>query len=1751
MLRYTILLVLLTLATSLLYAQQPCDIAIVGDFESRCVIPEKVGSVEELDADLVACQGMTVNYTVMPVPTGANPPQWTWSVTGEDSYTDHGDGTLTVTWGTGPAGQLSVTDGQCTRTRRVRLVAPPEVHAVSTPSYTVDALGQKVITLCAGSPLTFTDSSIPTDGNGLAGVFWQCSAGTASTESFTIGAVMHGDIVTHRVYNHCGCYDEEQYNVVQGDTLGLGCYGTVCENATVTYTATNPVTCSTYMWYVEGGTIVDGQNTPSVTVQWDRPQDGYGVIALDGDLCGGSACPALLSRRIPVVQDRLPIEGPATVCVGATEEYSLPLFAATEYTWSVTPSADVQTYPVNGANKMRLVFEEPGVYTIKVTYDCDILGCGPYESETLTVTVQEPLLITGRNRICFHDACALATSPVAAVTWSVRDMDAGTDLPALTATGATFSTAAFPHAGRYRITAESPLHCRPAAFLLTVEALPPQVAVADLDPDNPDVSCPHSSIRLEGSPADPRYTLLWMPACTTATPSMVSANQATVNYGAEVCDVNVYLFDRVTGCRSETPYVHTVAPFALASLANSLPGFVTACPGSLVSFGNSHVPWQKGVLYRWELEQSEQRCASIQGDATSNTANIQLNILPTPPHAHTFHVYLIRDWCGGADTHSVEIKVTDTIPPANITVTPDPATLCPNGVTNLTATGCGSQYLWSVNNSVGIPDGSSWQWGSGQSGTYTVRAACSSYDYCDNEAYFASGTALVTVTTGLPYTGLEYDVSTGDISLVPFVAPCPNCTYQWTVDDMAVFGATPYIDCRGEGIYACTVTDGLNNCTATYTLNVTVPCSGDCVPLAVWETDFDYCTGILSMQAASPFATSWMVDGGEYENISTVTANTATVQLKSVGTYHISAYNGNLSLCEAGQFTKTVEFLPDFGLEASCTTIVVHNQSQYLDGTRTVTVTLRSHASGLDIDSYTFQLSSDGCHFNPSLGIDDPNNRYDLYLTDYGGTPLDCFLGTVSIVTNGSNQLTIITSNTLDQTHTCDNIPIKLTATLRDGVSVASVHWAFGDGSQLESNGNNVFHTYGKSSPLSYLLSATATDEYGCQYSGSLNITSVGNTLIGNDQNHSYIHYDNPEGCPYVSSQELYFNNRITDNPNGTYLWWWSSGNATGIPFYAFFTDNYYVRVRDANYCLAEAMMNVPFLQGPTVTIVPDETLYCVDDELFFHGAPGPDSNQYTYVWSITIPSNPPQTVPLQATTATVSYTPQQSGTYTLYLRLTNSDGCSDITSFPFLVNAKPAPPTVSYNGNRCIHTPPVVLQGGGSSAGLYHWSCGDYGHDGYYFYPGRATAYYYDPATGCRSDTAGLTIEPAPDMDAVLSGCYELCTSIDELRVWGITTFDQVVGWKWFRDGSGIDNGQDNFLSHPLTLPIPGPDRYYLRADYGGSCSVFSAPLDITQTDYCPCDSLEVKYTVTPLLKNCQLKYHITVTVTNLSLRTRCLSSVAWIDMANGNNMSTDFISQTLAPSGNYVFNVTLTVNELPPFSATLRITDDCQLCVQDIILDLTPNIPCHTSIGEASFTVNTYLASTVAAYFDLSFDLTLGGVPPDALLGFWCEPPMVVNYLYSSPYVQGLGMLDPGRLAQMAQQGEQVCFYALTCTNNILCLMEYCIKASELLDLLYPSNPREFPEKRKGAQTAVGAASETEVVLNPNPTTGNVEVTGAGGVVEEVLVMDMYGRQAARFEGTGTFDVRGLPSGSYIVRIKAVSPTGTKVYYRKLIKK
>lgn len=81
---------------------------ITGDFEPQCLVPiEKRGYLNEYPYEMVACQGSTVVYTanIEGYATGIE-----WNVLGADSYLVSNDGqNITVTWGDGDAGQLTLT----------------------------------------------------------------------------------------------------------------------------------------------------------------------------------------------------------------------------------------------------------------------------------------------------------------------------------------------------------------------------------------------------------------------------------------------------------------------------------------------------------------------------------------------------------------------------------------------------------------------------------------------------------------------------------------------------------------------------------------------------------------------------------------------------------------------------------------------------------------------------------------------------------------------------------------------------------------------------------------------------------------------------------------------------------------------------------------------------------------------------------------------------------------------------------------------------------------------------------------------------------------------------------------------------------------------------------------------------------------------------------------------------------------------------------------------------------------------------------------------------------------------------------------------------------------------------------------------------------------------------------------------------------------------------------------------------------
>lgn len=161
-----------------------------------------------------------------------------------------------------------------------------------------------------------------------------------------------------------------------------------------------------------------------------------------------------------------------------------------------------------------------------------------------------------------------------------------------------------------------------------------------------------------------------------------------------------------------------------------------------------------------------------------------------------------------------------------------------------------------------------------------------------------------------------------------------------------------------------------------------------------------------------------------------------------------------------------------------------------------------------------------------------------------------------------------------------------------------------------------------------------------------------------------------------------------------------------------------------------------------------------------------------------------------------------------------------------------------------------------------------------------------------------------------------------------------------------------------------------------------------------------------------------------------------------------------------------------------------------------------------------------------------------------------MITGYSYdaSTGTLSGSGMLDAALLSQLAAAGETVCFHALLCVDGKLCKYTFCILAQDLIDDL------DIVIRNSNNKGSVRARSETGSdlpALQPNPTTGEVRVTGAKGEVAEAAVLDMHGRQVALFPGTDCFNVSSLAAGTYIVRLKVREGDSHQTYYLKLVKK
>lgn len=1736
-----------------------CDIVISGNFDSDCIFDFKDEVTDEYPDLLIACKHSSVTYTAY-ANTGSNSTlNYNWEVFGHSSLSVSGN-QISVDWSDNEWGMVVVTatspDGDtCTVFRRVKLIDNPTVGIASVPPFTILPDGRKVVRVCQGASVQFIDQSSAGNSD-IAGYHWECrQAAPSSTPDYLVEDIYRNDVVIHRVYNNCGCFDEDSIEIemIDGANLELECYGTVCENAIVTYHTLSPL-CSEYHWYVDGGTIIAGQGSPDPVVQWDHPSGGYGVIGLDGVLCGEIACPTLMSRKIPVIQDRLPVEGPTELCIGDAVVFSLPLFGSTEYNWSISPSAGVNTDMMSQANEVRLVFNQAGTYHLRCSYRCEFLDCGPFDAEPITIIVRPKLDITGNSQICLSNACSLLASPSVNAAWTAFDLANGNSVVA-TQQGSSFSHT-FDTPGRYLITAEHPDYCGPATFVMTVKDVPPAPTINDLDPANRHTACPGLGIALSGTPSQPNYSLVWQPTDPSASPQLYSGDSVTISYQPDVCDVRVYNYDRVLQCQSTSYYVHQVSELVPAPI--HIPGQITVCPNSLIVWGNDAVPDQssEGMLYEWTIQDDMQYCASIQGSHLSNSVVLAVNDITTPA---SFYVTLTRTFCGNVSSENViHIQVLDSIShPLSIS---GPDEVCVNSTaTYLGSGGSNSNYHWSIEgvNHGGTPIDHTFR----QEGLVPVTLYENPFDYCTNKSYLNQVVKIVSVNSLPMVQGLSVDAQAGFVFVVPSLDP-NDYSYSWTFQasaqdlPIALPEISDHAPISSTGTYSCTVTDVRTGCSKSVSLfcQPNLP-TINCDPLSLLG-DYETCSHSVSLRAGIyPSVVSWKVSGGDFSISMHGTNNHyADITFENIGIYTVSASTG-INNCYEGYRVFAVEFIPNFHFTPGCDKILINNASQFIQPGEMVYVSV-SNSRNSNTDIISFPVSQTSFTYTPtSLLVG--TCTYTFTLTGYGsnGNITPCVLGTATIgsplLPVGTSAVSISTSNPYSPTQTCDNTPIELTASLGYPGSIVSSTWDFDDGSSFYTEGNSIFHTFEEGH--AYYLGVQIVDNYGCIRStqAPLRIMSNSNPLVGA----RLVQLDD-NICPYeLPSIRASFS---ADDPSNHYSWWRLKDPTRVVstnPYYTSVSDDYFVFAINDNYCQKEASTFIKYLNSPTAYIYADNLNFCIGDEVRLYGDQGPSSDQLSYMWSVSGPG-----FSRSFSTPDIVFSPTSAGSYNVSLTITNtSTSCSASTSETITINAKPTAPSLSFVGSPCISDAPVHLAASGFS-GEMHWSNGNTGPDAYYFTHGLASAYYYDPAIGCPSESSTIRIHKEPDFDALLTGCYEKCKYFfsNTLPIYGLTDNAQYIDWEWYLNGTTIASGSGTYSNIPIQLPLTGYGDYQMLVDYsGGNCSGISPLLTIDNKDTCDCQDLDVSYKYEWHVEDCKIFYDVDVTVCNNSTTRDCLRNIEYLfNTEHIDVVYTDFASTTLNPGDCYSFHLTILVSQFFPSSTiSFRLYDECNNCTTDFSINLMPEkIDCEMDMQLLSLDINPGLSSNVAAYFDFKLDVS----PCQNLIAFWTEPPMVINYWYDgAATVYGLGMVDYATLTQLMAENGNICFYAITCEGDHLCKRMFCIPAEEVYNILHDMGLAKTNTSggSKGGNTKrmpnPDLGNDTDPRLMPNPTTGEVNVIGTTDEVVEVLVMDMNGRQMATFVNTKRFNIAHLATGHYIVRLKTQHNTTEKVTYLKLVKK
>ncbi len=257
--------------------------------------------------------------------------------------------------------------------------------------------------ICEGGTLTLTaagaNSYLWSTGDTMSFISLPALTAAASPYTFTVSG------------SAGSCSDTDTISVIVNPvplTSSISGPSAVCAGDTsITYSVTPPA--GNYTWLVQGGTITSGQNTNSITVNWDS--SGTGLITVADT--NGFGCPGN-TQNITISISSLPdssttILGPDSVCEFSNALYFVVANAGSNYTWSV--NGGIITGPAI-ADNIQVNWSVSGIGTISV-YETNALGCaGPVITRNFVINPRPlPPPVNGDQLVCDSSQSIYYTNP--------------------------------------------------------------------------------------------------------------------------------------------------------------------------------------------------------------------------------------------------------------------------------------------------------------------------------------------------------------------------------------------------------------------------------------------------------------------------------------------------------------------------------------------------------------------------------------------------------------------------------------------------------------------------------------------------------------------------------------------------------------------------------------------------------------------------------------------------------------------------------------------------------------------------------------------------------------------------------------------------------------------------------------------------------------------------------------------------------------------------------------------------------------------------------------------------------------------------------------------------------------------------------------------------------------------------------------------------------------------------------------------